>query len=185
MMLTRRSLLAGCGGILSASILPCVVSAQSPAPVVEIHMRSDTAGGVVGFDPVGVFLVPGQTVRWICDTNVHTTTAYSPKNDNHSLRIPEQATPWASDFLLPGQTFEVKFTVEGIYDYFCAPHEMAGMVGRLIVGSATGPGSLPFDYFVTQGRHWQPVPPAAQKAFPAAAEIMQRKVVRSPLNFST
>lgn len=147
-------------------------------------MKSDPAGGVVGFDPVGMLLQPGQTLRWICDANVHTTTAYSPKNDNHSLRIPESAAPWASDFLLPNQTFDVKFTVEGVYDYFCAPHEEAGMVGRLVVGSPTGPGSLPFDYFETQGRSWKPVPPAAQKAFPSIEEIMQEKVVRSPLNFS-
>ena len=33
-------------------------------------------------------------------------------------------------------------TVEGVYDYFCAPHEMAGMVGRIIVGR---PGAQPFD----------------------------------------
>jgi plastocyanin len=145
-------------------------------------MKSDLTGGVVGFDPVGLFLRPGQTVRWICDANVHTTTAYSPQNDNHSLRIPENAKPWASDFLLPGQTFEVTFTVAGVYDYFCAPHEMAGMVGRLVVGRATGPGSLPFE---AQGRRWKPVPLAAQKVFPAIADIMQRKILHSSLNFSS
>ena len=159
--------------------------AQSLGQVVEIHMKSDASGGVVGFDPVGVFLQPGQTVRWICDSNVHTTTAYSPKNDNHSLRIPEAAAAWACDVLLLGMSFEVKLTVEGVYDCFCAPHEMAGMVGRLIVGKAVGPGSLPFDYFVAQGRTWQPVPPAAQKAFPSVAEIEQQRIVHSQLKFST
>jgi plastocyanin len=185
-MLTRRRLLAGYGTILAAGIVPLRVHAQArvSAQTVEIHMKSDAAGGVVGFDPIGLLLRPGQTVRWTCDANVHTTTAYSPKNDNHSLRIPEDAKPWASDLLLPGQTFEVRLTAEGVYDYFCAPHEMAGMVGRLIVGNPTGPGSQPFDYFEAEGKHWDPVPPAAQKAFPAIAEIMQRKVVSSPLNFS-
>ena len=184
MDLTRRSLLAGAGGTLSWSLAPGRVFAQASGQVVEIHMKSDAAGAAVGFDPVGVFLQPGQTVRWICDANVHTTTAYSPKNDNHSLRIPETASSWASDFLLPGQTFEVKLSVEGVYDYFCTPHEMAGMVGRLIVGKAVGPGSLPFDYFVAQGRTWQPVPAAAQKVFPSAVEIERQRIVHSQLNFS-
>jgi plastocyanin len=183
--LTRRSLLAGAGGALSWNLLPGRIFAQASDEIVEVHMKSDPGGAVVGFDPVGVFLQPGQTVRWICDANVHTTTAYSPKNDNRSLRIPETAAPWASDFLLPGQTFEVKLTVEGVYDYFCAPHEMAGMVGRLIVGKAVGPGSLPFDYFAAQGRAWMPVPPAAQKAFPTVAEIERQRIVHSQLNFST
>ena len=148
-------------------------------------MKSDATGAVVGFDPVGVFLQPGQLVRWICDANVHTTTAYSPTNANHSLRIPETAASWASDSLLPGQIFDVTLTDEGVYDYFCAPHEMAGMVGRLIVGKAVGPGSLPFDYFVAQGRAWTPVSPAAQKAFPSVAEVERQGIVHSQLNFPT
>ena len=78
----------------------------------------------------------------------------------------------------------MKLTVEGVYDYYCAPHEMAGMVGRLIVGHPSGPGALPFDYFKAEGKTWADVPPAAQKAFPAVDEIMRNKVVRSSLNFS-
>ena len=27
------------------------------------------------------------------------------------------------------------FTVEGVYDYYCVPHEHAGMVGRIVVGT--------------------------------------------------
>lgn len=180
-MLTRHATL----GIASGFALGWLFDGTgSAAEIVEIHMKSDTSGGVVGFDPVGVLLQAGQTVRWICDANVHTTTAYNPKNDNHSLRIPDAAQPWASDFLLPGKSFEVRLTVEGVYDYYCAPHEIAGMVGRLIVGHPSGPGTLPFDYFRAQGKDWKPVPPAAQRAFPRADEIMREKVVRSPLNFN-
>lgn len=46
------------------------------------------------------------------DANVHTTTVYSPAND-------DQPTP----------------TVESMYDCGCALHEIAGMTGRLIAGS--------------------------------------------------
>lgn len=51
-------------------------------------------------------------------------------------------------------------------------------------GRPSGPGTLPFDYFNAQGKTWKLVPPAAQKAFPAIDEIMQKKIVLSPLNFS-
>jgi plastocyanin len=139
---------------------------------------------VVGFDPVGMLLQPGQTVRWICDANVHTATAYNPKNANHSLRIPKDAKSWDSDFLLPGQSFEVTLTEEGVYDYYCMPHEQAGMVGRLIVGRPGGAGGLAFDYFKAEGKDWAPVPEAAQKAFPPIEKIIREKVVRSPLDFS-
>lgn len=180
--LRRRDVMRA-GGILLADLaLPPIVPAAAAA-TVEIHMRSNASGSVVGFDPVGVLIEPGQTVRWVCDANVHTATAYHPKYGHHSLRIPQQATPWNSDFLLPGQHFDVRLTVGGVYDYFCMPHEMAGMVGRIIVRGPGGPGTLPFDYFHATHPDWVPVPPAAQAAFPGIQEIMNRKVVASTLRF--
>ena len=147
--------------------------------VVVIHMVSDPQGAHVAFDPVGILVEPGTTIRWICDSNVHTTTAYHPKNGYHCLRIPTEAQPWASDYLLPRQHFEVTLSVEGVYDYFCIPHEHAGVVGRIIVGKAIGPGAGPFDYFtrMPQANDWLPVPLVAQKTFPSIETILSKKVV--------
>jgi plastocyanin len=181
--LTRRSFLVAGGSVLKAAAFVSLARAE-PGVVAEIHMKSDQSGATVGFDPVGLLLEPGQTIRWICDANVHTATAYSPRNANHSLRIPEDAKPWDSGFLQPGQSFEVTLTVEGVYDYYCMPHEQAGMVGRLIVGRPGGPGSLGFDYFKAEGKDWTPVPEAARRAFPRVEEIMRERAVRSPLDFS-
>lgn len=144
-------------------------------------MRSDPRGTEVWFDPIGVLVQPGQTVRWVVAENVHTTTAYHPKNGKHSLRIPVGAAPWDSGFLVtPGAHFEVTLTAEGVYDYFCQPHEAAGMVGRLVVGTPAGPGTLPFDYFKSRPgtADWLPVPEVAQKVFPAIDRIMKERVVR-------
>ena len=80
----------------------------------------------------------------------------------------------------PGSHFEVTLTIPGVYDYFCMPHEAAGMVGRIVVGRPGGPGAQPFDYF--RGRpgtsEWKPVPPEARKAFPQVSTIMRDRVVR-------
>ena len=179
-MVTRRAFLSAGGLALAGLAVPAVARS---APVVEIRMRSDEQGAHAWFDPVGVLIQPGQTVRWIMDSpgNPHTTTAYHPNNTKHSLRIPEAATPWDSGFLLkPGDRFELQLALEGVYDYFCLPHEAAGMVGRIIVGRPAGPGVLSVDYFV--GRpgtaEWLPVPPDAAKAFPSVTAIMAQKVVR-------
>jgi plastocyanin len=177
-------MLSAGAGLMAGAVLCHPLRADATTGIVQIHMKSNPAGGVVGFDPVGVFLEPGQRVRWIGDANVHTTTAYSPRNENHSLRIPKSAEPWTSNYLLPGEKFELKLEVEGVYDYFCLPHEQAGMVGRLVVGRAVGPGTLPFDYFKGK-EHWAAVPEAAQRTFPSIDEILRRKVVPSPLNFSS
>lgn len=157
---------------------PAVLRAAGAA---EIQMRATPRGEDVWFDPIGLWIEPGQTVRWVLHHDVHTTTAYHPTNDRHSLRIPASATPWNSGFLVqPGAHFEITLTVEGVYDYYCLPHEEAGMVGRIVVGRPSGPGALAFDYF--NGRpgtaEWKKVPEAARQAFPPVARIMERRIVR-------
>jgi plastocyanin len=170
MSLLRREVLRLCG---AAAVLQAK-SIRAEAPAI-IHMRSDADGARVGFDPVGLLIQPGRTVRFVCEANYHTTAAYHPANAHHSLRIPSSAGPWSSELLQPGDQFDVTLTVPGVYDYFCAPHEEAGMVGRIIVGQPIGPGSRPFDWFngKPEGRDWLPVPPAARKAFPSIGAIMR------------
>jgi plastocyanin len=177
-MLTRRGFVTA-GGLLLAGL--AVPRAARAARTVEIRMRSDTLGTQVWFDPIGVHVEPGATIRWVVEQNVHTTTAYHPRNDMHSLRIPEQAQPWNSGYLVqPGAHFEVMLTAEGVYDYFCAPHEIAGMVGRIVVGKPGGPGALPFDYFKGKPgtKDWKVVPAVAERAFPAVTTIMAHGIVR-------
>jgi plastocyanin len=173
--LSRRAALRAGGFMLAGLATPALVRPARASEIVEIRMRSDPLGTQVAFDPMGVLIEPGETVRWVIEANVHTATAYHPANDSHALRIPETAEPWDSGYLIePGDRFEVTLTVPGVYDYFCAPHEMAGMVGRIIVSRPAGPGTLPFDYFRDDpaARDWLPVPPAAQAAFPPIEMIM-------------
>ncbi|MGH7619017.1 MAG: plastocyanin/azurin family copper-binding protein, partial [Gemmatimonadaceae bacterium] len=142
------------------------------------QMRSDVLGSRVWFDPIGLLVAPGTTVRWIVQENVHTTTAYHPRNGNHALRIPKGAVPWDSGVLVhPRDHFDVTLTVPGVYDYFCQPHEAAGMVGRIIVGKPVGPGAEPFDYWVGRAgtETWVHVPGAARKSFPSVSRILAER----------
>jgi plastocyanin len=166
----------GCVAILSQAT-------HAFAATVEIKLMQTPAGRTY-FDPTGVHIAPGDTVRWIQISGFHSITAYHPSNDNHELRIPASAKPWDSDILLADDskrdaTFEHVFTVPGVYDYFCKPHEMAGMVGRIVVGEpGDGPGTRPFGY--ASGERWKPVPDAARRAFPEVGEILKRGTVRAP-----
>ena len=144
--------------------------------------QADAIGGWRNvFRPAGVHIAPGDTVRWVQISGFHSITAYHPGNDNHELRIPASAKPWDSDILLGvypkrGATFEHVFTVQGVYDYFCKPHEMAGMVGRVVVGDpGDGPGTKPVGY--APGERWKSVPEAARNAFPSIDEILKKGTV--------
>jgi plastocyanin len=155
-----------------------LIATPAPAATFEVRAVMSKEGADVYFDPVGLRIQPGDTVRWIQVDGYHSITAYHPANGDRELRIPERAQPWNSDVLLAeypakGSTFEHTFTVPGVYDYLCIPHEAAGMVGRIVVGEPeAGPGTRPFGY--APDRHWKPVPPLAQKAFPPIALIMER-----------
>ena len=164
MILSRRSVLRIGGGLLAA--LPLASSRVWSAEAVDIIMSGNADGSKVWFDPIGLVVQPGQTIRWTNKDpgNAHTSTAYHPDNDAHPLRIPQGAQSWNSDYLLPDQSFSVVLTEPGIYDYFCVPHEHAGMVGRIIVAGGAQPIPAP-----SSGG----IPDVAEKAFPSVEDIIR------------
>lgn len=165
MMATRRRLLAMGGGVVATLSWSGAPRAET---TVMIEMRGTARGERVWFAPVGLAVAPGTRLRWINRDagNSHTSTAYHPDN-GRALRIPPAATAWDSGLLLPDQAFETVLAAPGVYDYFCQPHEMAGMVGRIVVGTPDDEG-------------WQgaapptdDLPEAAVPAFPAVDEILR------------
>ncbi len=158
------------GGLAAALALPPLARAEN---VVEIAMQGRDDGSHVWFDPIGILIKPGQTVRWTNRNqgNSHTTTAYSPENFGRPLRIPKSVSSWNSDYLLPFETFSVTLTEKGVYDYYCIPHEHAGMVGRLIVGEPELHGWT--EMAVADGD----LPEEALNAFPNVEEILSKGVV--------
>lgn len=129
----------GDGG--GASVGP---AASAQAGVVTVKMGAPS--GDLVFSPDRLRIRPGETVEWVVEAAGHSATAYHP--DNHSAyrsRIPEGAEPWDSGLLAKqGDRFRHTFTTEGVYHYYCIPHEGAGMVGAIVVGSpAEGAASAP------------------------------------------
>lgn len=93
------------------------------------------------FDPVGLFVEPGDTVAFELVSGAHSATAYDPANENAlDRRIPEGAPAWdTGTFGDVGTARSVTFETVGTHDYYCIPHKMVGMVGRIVVGSPGGP----------------------------------------------
>jgi plastocyanin len=173
-----RTKAAGLAGAIMASCLAGAFGAAGIAAAATVEVKLiQTPSGEAYFDPVGVHIAPGDTVRWVQISGFHSITAYHPRNDDHELRIPQSAERWDSDILLAqypnrGSTFEHVFTVAGVYDYFCKPHEMAGMVGRIVVGDpGDGPATKPFGY--APDEHWKTVPPVARDRLPSVADIVR------------
>ena len=172
MIPSRRHLLRIGGGLLAGLAAPRLTLADER--MAEIRMQGSADGSHVWFDPVGIHVQSGQAIKWInLDAgNSHTATAYHPRNFDRPLRIPERAEPWHSDYLLPNESFSVTLTAEGVYDFYCIPHEHAGMVGRIVVGRP-GDGR---PTMLQEGI--EPIPEIAAKAFPSVDEIIRRRLVR-------
>lgn len=185
-MTTRREFLRAGGLTLAGLAIPpglgpgLVGAAESSRPVsdvLEIRMRSDVRGAHVWFDPVGARIDPGTTVRWVLEANVHSTTAYHPANGDFAPRIPPASEPWDSGLLTEvGQSFSHRLLVPGVYDYFCLPHELAGMVGRIVVASVAGPAIDLREPRPARGERRAPSD-AALATFPSIARIMRDGVV--------
>ena len=113
---------------------------------------SDSGGGdydvgmsSAAFEPTRLEVSVDETVVWRnTNSRAHTVTAYE-------AQIPEGAEYFASgDYgseqaardaffdsfggaIGSRETYEHAFSVPGQYDYFCIPHERAGMVGSIVV----------------------------------------------------
>ncbi|WP_315910249.1 cupredoxin domain-containing protein [Halapricum hydrolyticum] len=86
------------------------------------------------FDPHVTWVDVGGTVTWTLESGSHTATAYHPGNDQPRL-VPEGTDAWDSEMLSEeGETFEHTFETEGVYHYYCEPHETFGMLATVIVG---------------------------------------------------
>lgn len=133
----RREVLAAGAGVALAGFAGCTTGNADGLPAeVEVVMRTTP---YPEFDPDLAHVGVGGTVVWRLESGTHDTVSYHP--DTHPpLRMPADAEPWQSDKLRSvGDTFEHTFQSAGIYDYVdteavCISHEVAGNVGRVVVG---------------------------------------------------
>jgi len=115
---------------------------QASATVTATTLDSDQGAGRNVFTPAVVWLEPGGTVTWEIETGSHSATAYHPDNGGKPARVPGGTDAFDSGVQSDGATFEHTFETEGVYNYYCTPHESLGMVGLVVVGSPQGgPGT--------------------------------------------
>lgn len=87
------------------------------------------------FDPETITVKVGDSVTWTTTGAVpHTSTCDPTKASNEAnISLPDGAEPWDSGNVNQGEEFSYTFEVAGEYKYICVPHELAGMVGTVVV----------------------------------------------------
>lgn len=133
----RRRFLAAVGTATSASLAGCG-GATGRGDDYDVGMTA------AAFRPYELTVSVGEEVVWEnTSTRGHTVTAYADG-------IPDDAEYFASGgydseeaareawfdrdgALASGDTYRHTFEVPGRYEYFCVPHEQAGMTGVVVV----------------------------------------------------
>jgi hypothetical protein len=79
--------------------------------------------------------------------------------------------------LLSGHTVEITLTVERVYDYFCTPHEIAGMVGRIIGARDAGRCPSTISRTILASVFGSRCPSLHKRRFPAIDDILAKGVI--------
>jgi len=160
-LFTRRRVLLTTGGVTAIGLAGCVGTPGSGSQSVasdgqpghgeephgheEVSGPTDAAEVAVNtarfedstefhFDPHVTWVTEGGTVTWRLESGTHTATAYHPDNDQPQL-VPDGTAAWDSGTMSEtGETYSHTFDTEGVYHYYCKPHEQFGMLATVIVG---------------------------------------------------
>jgi plastocyanin len=133
----RRAFLGALAGVSAAGLAGCLGSGRS--------IEYDIGMSANAFLPADFEVDVGETVTWAnTGSRNHSVTAYAsgiPENAEYFASggfDSEQAArnAWfekGKGVISSNQVYEQTFEVPGRYEYFCIPHEPAGMVGTIVV----------------------------------------------------
>jgi len=107
----------------------------SPALATDYEVKMGSDSGLLVFEPAKLTVQPGDTVTWVNNKmaphNVIFDESGIPGDKGLATKISHDALTFA-----PGESYSTTFTEDmpaGTYNYYCAPHRGAGMVGKVIL----------------------------------------------------
>ncbi|WP_255150516.1 plastocyanin/azurin family copper-binding protein [Halorarius halobius] len=115
---------------------PTSTSTSTSTPVEADATVTVGPGGDLTFAPSQLRVAVGATVAWRWDSGGHSLTVRRKPGES-DWRGTNLSTKEAGYVLT--ETFEVA----GRYDYYCTPHQGAGMSGTLFVGGESPTGTAP------------------------------------------
>jgi len=90
---------------------------------VEVGVEAN--GGAFGFGPAAIHVDNGATVQW----------EWTGEGGGHNV-VSDGDGPLDSDtYSESGVNYEQTFEEDGIYNYYCSPHQGQGMLGSVVVGT--------------------------------------------------
>jgi plastocyanin len=134
----RRRVLATLGSAFAAGTAGCGAGGTLGGVDADVGMTA------VAFKPATITVTVGDEVVWHNNSaRAHSITAYEdgiPADAAYfatggydSEADARDAWDGMNGAITNGETYAHTFEVPGTYNYFCIPHEQAGMVGQVVV----------------------------------------------------
>lgn len=136
--------------ILLVSLLLLGAASAQTTHEVQMIIAGGESGTEFYFEPTGLHIEPGDTVRFLGVTPHHNVVAYHGQHGK-SHRVPDGVPPFSSPIVPVTDSWEYTFATEGTYDLWCGPHEPWGMAMRIVVGTPGGPAEAPIVDFSPEG----------------------------------
>lgn len=84
------------------------------------------------FEPAGIQVEPGDVILFSAETPDHAVAAFHERHGRQN-RVPDGVGPIASPLVPVGGSWRYRFEQPGVYDLYCPPHGVFGMVMRVVV----------------------------------------------------
>lgn len=84
------------------------------------------------YEPTGLTVEPGDVVIFTAETPDHGVAGFHERHGRQN-RLPDDVGPIASPLVPVGGYWLYQFETPGVYDLYCPPHEVFGMVMRVVV----------------------------------------------------
>ncbi|MBT9316177.1 plastocyanin [Leptothoe spongobia TAU-MAC 1115] len=118
--------------VTAALVFAGTVFNAAPAYATDHTVKMGSDAGLLQFEPSTITIKSGDTVTWVNNKmaphNVIFDAAGVPGGKDVADSLSQDQLTFS-----PGESYSSTFTEPGEYNYFCAPHRGAGMVGKIVV----------------------------------------------------
>ena len=128
--MNRREFLRTAGGAGAVASAAAAGTAGTAAAQTTKEVAVGPGGNLV-FEPAEVYVKPGDTVKWLWESNNHNIVVNSQPDgaDWEGTEGPETQT------YDEGHEYEYTFETKGEYEYVCFPHKPS-MAGKVVVNES-------------------------------------------------
>lgn len=117
-------------GVTAAMVLVLSFTAKAQNNSVVIEMTNTAT-----YQPAEIVVNKGEKITWKNNSDqIQTITVKSESSIAEQITYyPDEAEPFSSGAVQPGESFSYTFFISGSYEFVSLPNEKKGMFGKIIV----------------------------------------------------